>query len=262
MQECEKDWVDFKKHHRKYRNQVDCISKVFRLEKKPLLDISPAYFAGQYNKWKCFVIFGINPGYKKENNEGEEEILKNKNSFEDYMDYFYNFFNNIDHQEFKSPYFEEFWKLFSGMSGNYKAGKIKYNFFHEEVTNMNLIPYHSSGISMPSEFSKIQFGYLKYRLDLNMDFISQYKPKLLIFNGKPWYTLFRKHNLVDIGEPTPITKKFNLYFFPYNGISAVLFDKFFTSNRWGLTPDDRRSKIPQLILARYPHLSTTHARAV
>jgi hypothetical protein len=47
---------------------------------------------------------------------------------------------------------------------------------------MELIPYHSPGITFPSFLSKVQLKYLLPRFENGINFIVKYKPKLFIFN--------------------------------------------------------------------------------
>lgn len=253
--ELKADYDDFKHRRSRYQKEVDSITKLFRWEKEPLLgDVSPAYFVGRYDKPNHFVIFGINPGYVKKNNDQEEQ--ENKKSLESYYNHHYEFFKFFQENELKSPYWKKFWLLFLGFK-SHNTKEVYWDFLDAKVTGLNLIPYHSSRTKgMPPKFSKLQFGYLKYRLDLNVDFISPYRPKLLIFNGKPWKVLLIGHKLVNKFKEIPITGKFgkfNLYFFEYKGVKSVLFDKFLSSIR-GLTHDQIRTEIADSILKEYPTL--------
>jgi hypothetical protein len=54
--------------------------------------------------------------------------------------------------------------------------------FDYYLTNLELIPYHSEGITLPSKLSSAQLDYLKFRFRANLDFITKFKPKLLLFN--------------------------------------------------------------------------------
>lgn len=253
MYELEKDYCDFMHRKRKYRKEVKCISELFRLgegEKEGLRgDVSPAYFVGKYNKKNHFVVFGINPGYIEEQDKLQEQ--ENKKSLMHYKKHHYNFFRFFKKNKLKSPYWKKFWPLFSGFKSD-NTKKNYWDFFDVNVTGLNLIPYHSTRTKgMPYNFSKTQFGYLKYRLDLNIDFIKQYEPKLLIFNGKPWQVLLVEHKLVDKFKKRSIRGKFNVYFFEYKGIKSILFDKFLSSVR-GLTHEQIRNKIARIIVSEYP----------
>jgi hypothetical protein len=119
------------------------------------------------------------------------------------------------------------------------------------LTNIELIPYHSEGISLPSYFSKTQLSYLITRFENSLNFIVKFGPKLLIFNGNPWYVLLIKHGLIKEYEKVMITDRFNLYFFRLQDIPCVLFDKFFQRHFWKITDYDRKTVIPNLIRDKY-----------
>ena len=48
-----------------------------------------------------------------------------------------------------------------------------------------------------------------------------------------------------------VSKLFNIYFFEGEGISSVLFDKFFQRHFWEITDLDRKVTISKLIHERY-----------
>jgi hypothetical protein len=102
-----------------------------------------------------------------------------------------------------------------------------------------------------SNLSASQLNYLKGRLRNNLDFITKFRPKLLLFNGNPWYVLLIKHNLVAQYQKVQVSKHFSIYFFEVEGIPSLLFDKFFQRRFWGITDSDRKVTIPKLILEKY-----------
>jgi hypothetical protein len=117
-----------------------------------------------------------------------------------------------------------------------------------------LIPYHSRGIAISSKLTNIQLDYLVGRFEESINFIINFKPKLFIFNGNPWYLLLIKNKLISEFEKIPITNKFNVYLFKIKNIPSVLFDKFFQKHFWGMTNEHRRIKIPNLITNRFPSI--------
>jgi hypothetical protein len=119
------------------------------------------------------------------------------------------------------------------------------------LVNLELIPYHSEGITLPSKLSKPQLEYIKRRFETNLNFIIQFRPKLFIFNGNIWHTLLIKNNLVAKYEKVSISEKFNLYFFEIQTIRCVLFDKFFQRHFWRITDQDRKVTIPKIIRKRH-----------
>jgi hypothetical protein len=91
---------------------------------------------------------------------------------------------------------------------------------------------------------------------MSLDFITRFKPKLLIFNGKIWHVLLITNNLIDTYERIKISAKFNIYFYKLNDIPCVLFDKFFQSHFWGISNHERYVRIPDYIHNQYHDLST------
>ncbi len=81
------------------------------------------------------------------------------------------------------------------------------------LTNIELVPYHSCGISISSLLKENQFRYLIQRFDESMNFIVRYNPKLFIFNESPWHTLLIKNKIVSEFEKFRLTDKFSLYLF-------------------------------------------------
>jgi hypothetical protein len=123
--------------------------------------------------------------------------------------------------------------------------KSKWDIFDSYLTNLQLIPYHSEGLTLPSKLSSPQLDYLKTRLRSNLDFITKFRPRLLLFNGNPWYILLIKHNLVTNYDKVQVSKLFNLYFFELGGVPSVLFDKFFQRHFWGINDYDRKVVLPR-----------------
>jgi hypothetical protein len=171
---------------------------------------------------------------------------------DDYQNLYLNFFQYFSDQKFESPHYTALGHLLAGLTGD--QSKSKWDLFDYYLTNLELIPYHSEGITLPSKLSSAQLDYLKFRLRANLDFITKFKPKLLLFNGNPWYVLLIKHNVVREYLKVQISKLLSLYFFEAEGIPSVLFDKFFQRHFWGITDDDRKVTIPTIIHERYPSL--------
>jgi hypothetical protein len=51
--------------------------------------------------------------------------------------------------------------------------------FDMYLVNLELIPYHSEGITLPSKLSKPQLEYIKRRFETNLNFIIQFRPNYL-----------------------------------------------------------------------------------
>jgi len=152
------------------------------------------------------------------------------------------FFKELQHT---SKYYNTLWKFFSSLYNKEKENL--WDFYDEKLVHLNLIPYHSKGINLPTKFNEKQLQYLKTNLDSRIKFIKKYEPEMFIFNGNPWHTLLIENKIVKKFEKKSITSKFNVYFFEIEGIPAILFDKFFTAHFFGLTDKHRTQVIPNLI---------------
>lgn len=238
-----------------YQKKVDSISDMFQLTGKNKLkgDNCPVYVVGKFQQ-APIIMFGINPGYSSINNPAEEHEARK--SWYHYQQIYSNFFMFFAGNKFESPYYTALGYLLAGLLRKEFSKHDMWKLFDTYLTNIELIPYHSEGISLPSDLSKPQLKYLKARYKSSLEFITQYNPKLLIFNGKIWYVLLIKNNLIELYERVQISPRFNIYFYSLNGIPCVLFDKFFQSHFWGISNHERYTTIPNCIHNHFQDLST------
>jgi hypothetical protein len=237
----------------KYKKKVNSISDMFGLTKKNRLktDYSPVYVVGKFQT-APIVTFGINPGYSSKNSPIEENEAGK--SWQHYQSLYLNFFQYFSYNKFESPYYTALWYLLSGLTGTTYPKKRKWALFDQYLCNLVLIPYHSEGTVLPTILKEQQLEYLKNRHSSNIKFIKQFKPKLLIFNGKIWKTLLINYNLTEQYVKVPTTNQFNMHFFELDGIPSVLFDRFFQRHFRAITNDDRMFTIPKLIHDRFKNL--------
>ena len=221
-------------------------------------DHSAVYIVGRF---QCapIIMFWLNPGYSSKNSPIEENEARK--SWEHYQSLYLNFFKYFSNNKFESPYCTALWYLLSGLTGTNFPKKRKWELFDQFLCNLQLIPYHSEGIVLSDLLNEKQLDYLQNRFNSNIKFITQFKPKLLIFNGKIWKTLLVNHKLIEQHIEAPITEKFRMYFFELNGIPSVLFDRFFQRHFWGITNDDRMFTIPKLIHNKFENLSNQLSRS-
>ena len=236
-----------------YKKKVNSISDMFGLTKKNRLknDYSAVYLIGKYET-APIIFFGVNPGYSKKNSPIEENEASK--SWQHYQNLYLNFFQYFSHYKFESPYYTALWYLISGLTGTNYPKKRKWALFDQYLCNMELVPYHSEGIVFPTMLDEQQLNYLQNRHNSNIKFIKQFKPKLLIFNGKIWKTLFINYTLTEQHVEAPTLDQFTMYSFEIDGIPSVLFDRFFQRNFQGITDDDRMFTIPKLIHDRFMDL--------
>lgn len=238
-----------------YKKRVDSVSNLLGLKGKYKLisDHCSAYVIGNY-KQANIIFFGLNPGHSDTNSPIEDKEARI--SWNRYQQLYLNFFVYFEKMRFESPYYTSLWYLLTGLTNNPQEHRIndKWKFFNSYLTNMELIPYHSRGIVLPTILKKDQRSYLTERLNENINFIIHFKPKLFIFNGNTWYTLLIRNGIITDFEKVSITDKFNLVFFKIRDVPCVLFDKFIQKHFWGITNDHRRITIPNLILKKYPSI--------
>jgi hypothetical protein len=238
-----------------YKERVDSVSNLLGLKGKYKLisDHCPAYIVGNYNQANV-VFFGLNPGHSDANSPIEDKEARI--SWNKYQQLYLNFFSYFEKMGFESPYYTSLWYLLSGLMHNPSEYTIsnKWKFFNSYLINMELIPYHSGGISLPTRLNDYQLNYLSERLEDNINFITCFKPKLFIFNGSTWYTILIRNGLITDFDKVSITDKFNLIFFRVKDIPCVLFDKFIQRHFWGITNEHRRITIPTLIHEKYPSI--------
>lgn len=232
--------------HETYKKHVDSISEMFSFTgtDKLLSDYLPVAFAGRFSQKNSIVMFGLNPGFNEQLNPIEEK--EHGTTWEDYCkarSNLYVLFKKLDHP---SPYCKILFKLFSSM---YDSNE-QWDFFNDNIVNLNLIPYHSKSINLPSKFTESQLQYLKESYFSHIEFAQSIQPRMYIFNGNAWYRLLIENEIVTDFEKVQITPKFNVYFFKIGDTLAILFDKFFTSHFFGLTDHHRTEIIPKLIKER------------
>ena len=128
-----------------------------------------------------------------------KEDAEARKSWEHYQDLYLNFFLYFSANRFESPYYTSLWHFFSGLiyTSIGQEYQDKWSLFDTYLTNIELIPYHSEGISLPSHLSEDQLNYLTTRFKNSVNFIIKHRPKLFVFNGNPWYVLLIKHRLID-----------------------------------------------------------------
>ncbi len=243
-------WV---KKPKLYSKNVENLSDLFNFKNNKRFEskLLPSGFSGIYNKKNQIVMFGLNPGLKRKLNQREE--LKQMKNWESYIKARKNlfiFFKELDHP---SNYYKKFWLLFSNLVSDSMKYQTKWDFFNQNVTNLNLFPYHSKGFSLSKHLSDKEIDILEERLRSLLDFIIKYSPRIFIFNGKPWEILLINQGIVKNYKKVKINKNFSIYLFELQGIPSILFEKFFSRHFW-LDDKERSIIIPKLIKKNFPNI--------
>jgi len=246
------DYELWLKNPKKYKKRVNDLSKLFNFknEYKFKANLPPSGFTGRYTKKNQFVMFGLNPGYNREFSQREE--LKQMGTWAKYVEIrknMYSFFKELDHP---SQYYQKFWLLFSNLIKDTKKYQTKWDFYDQNVTNLNIFPFHSGKFKLSKRRIKQKPEFFKERLDSLVRFITNYKPRLFLFNGKPWESILINNSIIEKYDRVHVNDDFSLYFFRYNKIPSVLFEKFFSRHFW-LDDVEREKTIPKLIRNQYPN---------
>ena len=153
-----------------YRKKVNSISDLFLLKgNKRFIDTDcPVFIVGNYETTPI-VMFGINPGYSSKNNPTEDREARI--SWEHYLQLYKNFYKYFESNHFESPYYNALKYLLSGLIRKDISNEQKWKFFDCYFINMELIPYHSTGITFPTFLSNSQLEYLLARFQNSIDFI-------------------------------------------------------------------------------------------
>ena len=245
------DYELWLKKPKTYKKKVDKLSDFFNLKNNHrfVSNYLPSGFSGRFDKKDQFVMFGLNPGFKRDLNKREElEQMQNWNSYVNARKNLYLFFKKLNHP---SDYYRKFWLLFSSLVKDSSKYHTQWDFYDQNLTNLNLFPFHSKGFSISKKLSNEQFEFLQERFEELVNFITKYKPRLFLFNGKPWEVLLINHGLVKNYDRVPVTKDFILYFFKVGKTPSILFEKFFPRHFW-LNNEHRQKIIPDLIMQQYP----------
>jgi len=253
LEEAKKDFELFHNDYEKYKEKVDNLSALFKLKNKAKLrsDYLPTYFVGNFeDKNYKYVLFGINPGYSEKQNPKEETWKKS--SWEDYLNFVKNFFILFKNNGMKSPYYKRLSKLFSGLDNiELKDYSEVYDYYQKHIINIELIPYHSTCFGISNHLTEQQKFYFKRRFESDLNFLKNLNIKLMLFNGNPFFLLLIKNNLIQYDKKINLNKYVNMYTFRVQDIPCVLFDKFLTQAGFGLTYEDMKNKIPNLLRAEF-----------
>lgn len=243
-------------NHEQYKKKVDNLSALFKLKDKAKLrsDYLPTYLVGNFEDQNYkYVVFGINPGFSEKQNP-KEEIWK-KDSWKSYLNFIKQFFILFKENGMKSPYYKRLSKLFSGLDNiELRDYSEIYDYYQKHIINIELIPYHSTCFGISNTLTEEQKAYFEFRLNSNINFLKDLNVKLMIFNGNPFYLLLIKNQLIQYDKKINLNKYVNIYFFRINNIPCILFDKFITQPAFGISNEDLKIKITNLILSEFKNI--------
>ena len=88
--------------------------------------------------------------------------MEARKSWDDYQNLYLNFFRYFSEHKFESPYYTALGHLLAGLTG--AQDKSKWDIFDSYLTNLESIPYHLEGLTLPSRLSSSHLDYLQTRL--------------------------------------------------------------------------------------------------
>jgi hypothetical protein len=221
-----------------FKAKVQRISRLLGLGEEAFLDNYHAtYFVGDFTDDRPKdVLFGINPGFDAERDL--KQAIKNFDTWEQYVKFMQGFFSVFDRERAKVRYYLTMSKLYAAMNHiELNNWSQRWKFFQTSLVTLELIPYHSKGIKLPSNLTSEQLGYLNQRLEHNLDFLRSMNVRSVVFNGKIYSTLLKSL----LGVPISLNKRLNMYLFDYQGNHCILFDKFVSGRAAGVSNEDMRT---------------------
>jgi hypothetical protein len=142
----------------------------------------PVYFVGDLDSPRNKHVFiGINPGYKQENNSRENEYLDRVGLYEGYCKIFRDFFPG-DASSGKRYYSNLFG--FCRRQFSLEERSFAWQWFHENVIHLDLIPFHSASVQglAINDLTYFKERYFEVLLKI-LRYLSPQEP--VFFNGFP-----------------------------------------------------------------------------
>ncbi len=246
-----KDFNLFYSDNVAYQKKVNEISTLFNLKGGIALrnDYLPTYIVGNLedNNYK-YVLFSINPGFSEDKNKIEEKWKSG--TWENYLNFIKNFFILYYKAGFTSRYYNRLGKLIGALENTSLDSSYLSSFFQDHLINIDIIPYHSSGIGLPSSLSNKQMNYLQIQLYNGINLLKTQNIHFAIFNGKPMYSLLIEQGIISQFERFPINDKVSLYKFKIDNISCILFDRFISQPAFEINNLHLTETIPAIIQDR------------
>lgn len=239
----EEAYADFRLYEESkewYSTRIEFLNETLKLkgDKKFQSKFLPTYFVGNNAK---FILFALNPGFSESQNKIEESWKSG--SWQDYQEFARDFFLKFNNAGMKSPMYRKLSKLFAGIEGEtLEDSNSIYNFYHENLTTVQLIPYHSKSFALPKQMENKIEEYISSRFQSNLEFARNQCSKLIVFNGKPLHDILLNQK-VDLGPAHKINNKVNYHLFELDGLKCVLFDKYVTQAGFGVTNDDLELRV-------------------
>jgi hypothetical protein len=238
-----------------YQRKVDFVNTLFSFKGEYLMmcDYVPIFHIGTLES--PYALFSLNPKLRNTSPIEDRYARVNRNLYRDLYKDFHNYpFHKPMHT---SSFFNPLGKLLSRLTYSSK-NKWEWEDLHSILVNLELFPfrYKRFGLTDANILSKAQFDYVNNNLQMNLDAVMEYKPKLLMFDGKIYEILLTRSGLVDRFETKPIIKNFYLHLFELENTPAILFNRFLGAAHYeGMKDYHLYTTIPDLIWQRFGDLA-------
>ncbi len=200
-------------------------NRVFDFRKRLRLDCAPVFFAGGVKKME-YCLLGLNPAFNEENYSKERRVLEEKGCEQTYL----NFFDVAIQKGIKSDYYFLFSCFLAGFLEREKPPEDSiqsYQLLSRNIVNLNLIPYHSRGITLPKKLTAPQGKLIAPYLKNLEELIRLYPRKALFLNGARFDSVHKEIGFRRNSTPISVNTKLRVHvgecFWNKN---SVWFDKF------------------------------------
>lgn len=193
-------------------------------KKRLCADWPPVFFAGRVGQ-RQFVLLSLNPG--KPTNI-EIELYKKFGWKKTYL----TFFEWFSKHKIGSPYYSRFAVFLSGLLGLKvfpQDRARRFSLLSQNLVNLDLIPYHSTGISLNFQSNtEHKFNLIRPYLRNLKELVKLCNPKVLFINGAVWQYLLNEIGFIKKSRAR-VNSRLTAHIGECFSIKTVWFDKFMSS---------------------------------
>lgn len=203
--------------------KVDEFNRVFRFRPLMIPDCAPVFFAGNVRQ-SPFCLLGLNPAYNEKNYAKERKIYNELGWEQTYV----TFFDWALREKISSPYYSRFAVFLAGLLREEKPENREQRFqlLHENLVNLNLIPYHSTKISLQENFTEKQKELIKPYLKTLEELVILFPRKALVMNGAALKFVQKEIGFKENSAPVRVNEKLQVYIGDCFSRIAIWLDKF------------------------------------
>ena len=206
-------------------------NRVFRFREGLISEYPPCFFAGDLRKSR-FCLLGLNPGHNRKRKDVECRVYRERGWEQTYLA----FFDWFGAEQIPSPYYSRIAVLLSGLLREKeipKERKRRFQLLSENLINLDLIPYHSSGISLRIE-TREQRELIKPYLVTLIELVELCKPQILIINGAAFRPILKQTGFKE-RSTIKVNERLNAHIGQCLNSKTVWFDRFITGQSAAVT---------------------------